>query len=107
MHIEQVFAKQRNYCGSCVKIEHANNIQKKTTMENKCKFEGKDKLMHFGVCFAISILSTIAAIIASLWKEYKDSKTEGNHWCWNDLLADALGIVCGSSVRCLLIYFLF
>lgn len=76
-------------------------------MGNVCKFEGIDKWKHFGVCLGISLVSTLAAIGAALWKEYKDSKTTENHWCWNDLLADGLGIITGTSIRCLIIYLIF
>ena len=59
-----------------------------------------DKLAHFGVNFLMALsafwdwhFALGLCIGASLGKEYGDSKATGNHWCWWDLVADALG--CG------------
>lgn len=62
-----------------------------------------DKLQHFWVCLLISIFSTEAAFGAALAKEYGDSKAEGNHWCWYDLIADGIGIIIGTILRLLII----
>lgn len=63
----------------------------------------EDKVMHFGVCFIISLLlGFIGVMFASglaIGKEYGDYKTAGNVWSWYDLLADAAGIVAGFAIR--------
>lgn len=61
-----------------------------------------DYILHFGVCFLLSLFGShgvAAAIGASLAAEYKDSITPGNKWCWSDLLADLLGIAFGTFLR--------
>ena len=58
-----------------------------------------DKLYHFLVCTATSFASTELAIGLALGKEYGDKGATGNHWCWWDLLADAIGIVVGTGLR--------
>lgn len=71
----------------------------------------RDKKIHFLVCVIITILVGIpvsligiwsgiiagssAALSAGITKEYCDSKQPNNHWCWWDLLADALGVIVG------------
>ena len=62
----------------------------------------KDKLMHAGVNFGLALfciwdygLGIGLCIGASLGKVYGDSKSTGNHWCWWDLLADAIGMGLG------------
>lgn len=64
-----------------------------------CEFKGFDKWQHFGVCLGISLITTLGATFAAFWKEWKDSKTPGNHGCINDLLADALGIIVGTTIK--------
>ena len=64
-------------------------------LKSDTDYMGKDKLYHFGVCFALTLLHPIVALLAALYKEIKDENTEGNHWCWWDLLADAIGIIVG------------
>lgn len=39
-----------------------------------------------------------AGVAAGLGKEYGDSKAEGNHWCWTDVLADVLGSMVGCQL---------
>lgn len=67
---------------------------------------GKDKTKHFAVCFAtaaaLGIPGVWLAAGLALGKEYGDKNAAGNHWCWWDLLADALGIAAGYGCRWLL-----
>ena len=60
---------------------------------------GKDKFTHFALCFAVVfVLGAPGVWLAaglSLGKECGDGNAMGNHWCWWDLLADALGIAAG------------
>ena len=58
-----------------------------------------DKLYHFLVCTATSFASTELAIGLALGKEYGDKGATGNHWCWWDILADAIGIAVGTGIR--------
>ena len=51
----------------------------------------KDKILHFLVCFVAAIFSPLFSLGLALGKEYGDSKAPGNHWCWWDILADAIG----------------
>jgi uncharacterized protein YfiM (DUF2279 family) len=63
-----------------------------------------NSIKHFGVCFILSLLGLYgvsAAIGASLTKEYYDKKTYG-HWCWVDLLFDALGCAAGYGIHYLI-----
>ena len=62
----------------------------------------KDKVLHFLANFVMAMtgffsywLAIGLCVGASLGKEYGDSKATGNHWCWWDLLADALGLTSG------------
>lgn len=68
---------------------------------NKCLdlWKGLDKKKHFFVCLVLSILSPIIAIIAAVGKEIYDSKQEGNHFCWKDIVADLVGIIIGSLIN--------
>lgn len=68
---------------------------------NKCLdlWKGLDKKKHFFVCLILSILSPILAIIAAIGKEIYDSKQQGNHFCWKDIVADGIGIILGSIIH--------
>ena len=57
-----------------------------------------DKLLHFTICFAVSIFQPWLAVGLSLGKEYGDSKAQGNKWSWGDILADALGVILGGLI---------
>ncbi len=66
---------------------------------------GKDKLYHFMVCLAATILVGIPlGFLSGIWfglglglgKEYGDKSAAGNYWSWGDLLADLLGVVAGA-----------
>lgn len=71
-----------------------------------------DKFLHFSVCCLASVLSSIpSSFFMDKWqcvyssllfpmglglgKEYGDSKATGNKWSWEDILADALGVITG------------
>lgn len=68
---------------------------------NKCLdlWKGLDKKKHFFVCLILSIICPIIAIIAAVGKEIYDSKQEGNHFCWKDIVADVIGIILGSIIH--------
>lgn len=68
---------------------------------NKCTdlWKGLDKKKHFFVCLVLSIICPILAIIAAIGKEIYDSKQEGNHFCWKDIVADGIGIILGSTIH--------
>ena len=62
-----------------------------------------DKYMHYAWCVTIALfagciawwLGLATAMAIGFWKESRDSRQEGNHFCWWDLLADAIGAVVG------------
>lgn len=63
-----------------------------------------NSIKHFSVCFILSLFGLYGvstAIGASLTKEYYDKKTYG-HWCWIDLLFDALGCAAGYGIHYLI-----
>lgn len=68
---------------------------------NKCLdlWKGLDKKKHFFVCLILSIICPILAIIAAVGKEIYDSKLQGNHFCWKDIVADVIGIILGSIIH--------
>jgi uncharacterized protein YfiM (DUF2279 family) len=72
---------------------------------NKCLdlWKGLDKKKHFFVCLILSIICPILAIIAAIGKEIYDSKQQGNHFCWKDIVADGIGIILGSIVHTIII----
>lgn len=70
----------------------------------KEKLTEKDKKMHFAVCLIASIINPFLALGLALGKEYGDSKSKGNHWCWLDLLADGLGMLIGSIIHAVIVY---
>ena len=65
-------------------------------------FKGEDKLKHLIACFILSAINPWLAVGCAITKEWCDSNTSGNHWCWWDLLADTIGITIGTMVYCLL-----
>ena len=73
---------------------------------NKCNdtWKEKDKMQHCAVCFLIALLSPQAAMGAALGKEYGDMRARGNHWCWKDVAADAIGIALGTLLHILLFF---
>lgn len=58
-----------------------------------------DKIKHFSICMAAAVINPWLAIGLALGKEYGDKCASGNHWCWWDLLADALGTIAGTAIR--------
>lgn len=67
---------------------------------------GKDKWMHLAVSLAVAVLSPLMALGLAIGKEYGDCKASGNHWCWWDMLADGIGIIYGTAIRVVLLYFI-
>ena len=59
----------------------------------------RDKILHILVCFVSAIISPMFSLGLALGKEYGDSKAAGNHWCWWDILADAVGLVAGTVLH--------
>ena len=62
----------------------------------------KNSIKHFSVCFLLSLVGAYgmsAAIGASVTREYDNSQTKGNHWCWWDILFDTLGCSGGMAVH--------
>ena len=57
-----------------------------------------DKLMHFSLCFILSIFGWIGVVFAAGWsigKETGDYFNKDSGWSWRDLMADGLGILAG------------
>ena len=65
-------------------------------------YKGKDKVKHFCVCLALSIIYPALGVIAAIAKEAYDMKQNDNHWCWKDIVADAIGIIVGTIIFSLL-----
>ena len=59
----------------------------------------KDKVKHFGVCLVLAGICPIVAVVVAVAKEVSDARTEGNHWCWKDIVADVVGIALGTAVH--------
>lgn len=74
--------------------------------ECKDKYTSKDKVKHFCVCLVLAGICPIVAVVVAVAKEVHDERTEGNHWCWKDIVADVVGVVLGSAVHFLLRYLL-
>lgn len=87
--------------------------------------KGDDKTLHALTCFIIAaVVGAIAAYIPAfnawgaaaiafavamaigIWKEVRDARRAGNHFCPWDLLADATGAVVGSGVAWLAGHFI-
>ena len=61
-----------------------------------------DKLMHFTLCFAISLFGLVPAVFAAglaLGKETGDYFNKDSGWSWRDLIADGLGILAGITIH--------
>ena len=63
----------------------------------------KDKIIHMLICSAVSLvfsfvggwpMGLVVALLSATVKEYIDQARYGG-WSWQDLLADALGILVG------------
>lgn len=70
------------------------------------QWTSKDKALHFGVCLVLAAICPLVAIVLAIIKEVYDHHTIGNHWCWKDIVADAVGVALGSAVHFLLRYLL-
>lgn len=65
----------------------------------------KNSLKHFGICYLLSLEGehgVCIAIGASITREYDNSQTKGNHWCWWDILFDTLGCLLGYGTHYLI-----
>lgn len=62
-------------------------------------WRGKDKVKHFCVCLVLACICPLVAVVVAVAKEVSDARTEGNHFCWKDIVADVAGIVLGSAVH--------
>ena len=70
-------------------------------MSNPCNdtWTGKDKVWHFGVSLVLASICPIVAVVVAVAKEVHDDGTEGNHFCWKDIVADVVGVVLGTVVH--------
>lgn len=68
---------------------------------SKCNdsWNGKDKALHFGVCFVLAIINPFIALLAAMGKELYDMQQPNNHFCWKDIVADVAGVVLGTVVH--------
>ena len=67
--------------------------------ECRDKYTGKDKVKHFCVCLVLAGICPIVAMVVAIAKEVSDERTEGNHFCWKDIVADVAGIVAGTALH--------
>ena len=74
------------------------------------KIREQDKIKHFAVCFLLQWLflpwmslasSIVITSLIGLAKEFWDQRY-GTGFCWYDMLANALGMVCGIAVYLLM-----
>jgi uncharacterized protein YfiM (DUF2279 family) len=74
-------------------------------MAIKCNdsYKGKDKVKHFCVCLVLACISPIVAVVVAVAKEVSDERTEGNHFCWKDIVADAVGIIIGTVAHIIIV----
>ena len=72
---------------------------------NECKdtWTSKDKALHFGVCLVLAVICPIVAAVVAVAKEVHDDGTEGNHWCWKDIVADVVGVVLGTVAHIIIV----
>lgn len=72
---------------------------------SKCndQWTSKDKALHFGVCFVLAAICPFIALLAAMGKELYDMQQPNNHFCWKDVVADAVGVVLGSVVHGLIL----
>ena len=85
---------------------------------------GSDKKLHAFVALVIAALVGVpmapvpfpsawmagavafaVTMAAGIWKEVRDARQKGNHFCVWDLLADAAGALCGAAVATLANYY--
>ena len=67
--------------------------------ECRDSWTGKDKVKHFCVCLVLAVICPIVAVVMAVAKEVSDERTEGNHFCWKDIVADVVGVVLGTVVH--------
>lgn len=74
----------------------------------KCNdiWNGEDKLKHFLVCFVIAICSPLLALLVAIGKEIYDVIQPNNHFCWKDVLFDIAGIICGTVIHLIILFFI-
>lgn len=72
----------------------------------------KDKIIHMVACSTVSLVFSFAggwpmglvvALLSAMVKEYIDQARYGG-WSWQDLLADALGILVGISAYLIIVH---
>ena len=53
--------------------------------------------------FGVALAGFCGGLAAGIGKEYGDECAEGNNWDWDDIAADIVGAIIGSSVICFII----
>ena len=53
--------------------------------------------------FGVALAGFCGGLAAGVGKEYGDECAEGNEWSWDDVAADIVGAIIGSSVICFII----
>lgn len=85
---------------------------------------GADKKLHALVCFAIgavlafflsfiklptpfiaAVIAFVGAMAVGIYKEIRDSKQPGNHFCVWDILSDAVGAILAAALAYLANYY--
>lgn len=59
-------------------------------------FFRRDKAKHLAICMVAGAFPPMLAIGLAIGKEYGDYQR--GHWCWLDILADAIGTAIGAVV---------
>lgn len=74
----------------------------------KCNdiWNGKDKLKHFIISFAIATFNPIIGLLVGIGKEIYDVIQANNHFCWKDVIFDIAGIICGSILHLMILLFI-
>ena len=53
--------------------------------------------------FGVALAGFCGGLAAGIGKEYGDECAEGNNWDWDDVAADIVGAIIGSSLICFII----
>lgn len=61
--------------------------------------------IHFPSAFIAAAIAFVVAFAFGIWKEIKDGKQSGNHFCVWDIAWDLLGCLCGAVVAFLANYY--
>lgn len=61
--------------------------------------------IHFPTAWIAAVIAFVVAFAFGVWKEVRDSKQEGNHFCIWDLAWDLIGCAAGALVAFLTNYF--